>query len=83
MFHWILAKKGGFEGLPPEDTEHLLSPDFQPSKERPSGPTWLAVVVITTITAVVSAFAGAWTVHHDRLNADAFSMRHISQHCGF
>lgn len=71
-----------------EDCEGLLansetsSLDGHPSKAPPRRPSWIATCTIVLGTAVLSALFGAWAGRNG-LDADAFSLRHISQYCMF
>lgn len=88
MFGVRTEKQSKFEQVPePEDCERLLadsersSIDSSPSKPVSQGPSWLVTAVTVFLTAVLSAVFGAYTSQLVRLDADAFSIRHISQYC--
>lgn len=70
-----------------EDCEQLLSTserssiDSQLSRPASRGPSWLAATITIVWTAIISAAFGAWVAQMGRIDADAFSVRHISQYC--
>lgn len=70
-----------------EDCEQLLpasersSIDSQLSRPASRGPSWLAAAITIVWTAIISAAFGAWVAQMGRIDADAFSVRHISQYC--
>ena len=89
MFGWKTKEDVYFERLPSEDSEKLLSDsqrssvDAHPPQAAHSGVSWLVAAVMVTVTAVVSGLVGAWAAQQGRLDADAFSIRHTSQHCKY
>jgi hypothetical protein len=89
MLFWKTNKDVKFERVPSEDSEKLL-PDMEGSSgvARPplavrNGVSWLVAAVMVTVTAVVSGLMGAWAAQQSHLDADAFSIRHTSQHCKY
>lgn len=89
MFGWKTKGDVYFERVPSEDSEKLLSGtqrssvDSHPPQAAHNGVSWLAAAVMVTVTAVVSGLVGAWAAQQGRLDADAFSIRHTSQHCKY
>jgi hypothetical protein len=59
------------------DTENLLPAEAQPLIQR--GPSWCVFALCITVTSCLSVMLGAQTGNVTRIDADAFSMRHVSQ----
>jgi len=70
-----------------EDCERLLpdheeaSLDLRPLRQTSRHWSWLAIATAFLGTAILSACLGAWIAQRERLDADAFCIRHTSQYC--
>ena len=70
-----------------EDCERLLAEHKEPSLDLPplrqAARHWSGLAIATAFlgTAILSAFLGAWIAQRERLNSDAFCIRHTSQYC--
>jgi len=69
-----------------EDCERLLpdheeaSLDLRPLRQTSRHWSWLAIATAFLGTAILSACLGAWIAQRERLDADAFCIRHTSQY---
>src|SRR5688500_529090 len=88
MFNFRTEKRTDFEHVAqPEDCEHLLqdsersSTDSAPLKRVAKGPSWTTTTIAVIATAIISTLFGALVAQYDRLNADAFSIRHTQRYC--
>lgn len=69
-----------------EESESFLAHSETSSLERHSTKTsarrqsWIATATMIFCTAVLSALFGAWAGRHG-IDADAFSIRHVSEYC--
>lgn len=70
-----------------ESSEQLLEKDessytYQfPPESTSRAASYLKTCLLMTCVAIASAILGAWANHAGRLDADAFSIQHISQYC--
>src|SRR5690242_419086 len=79
-------KRESYSPVKSEDSEGLLaqsetsSVDGLPTKIPNRRQSWVATSIVLLCTAVLSALFGAWAARHG-LDADVFSIRHISEYC--
>lgn len=88
MFGIKTQKRESYSAVKSEDSEGLLANSETSSLDGYSGKisvrrqSWIATSIMIFCTAVVSALFGAWAGRYG-LDADVFSMRHISEYCKF
>jgi hypothetical protein len=86
MFGWN-EKQTRFAPVPSEDSEEFLTDAERPlhdahsPRRTQSGLSWSAAAILIFLTSLISAGFGAWAARRGQLDADAFSIRHSSQHC--